>query len=89
MEENEKFTPSTGFSVHGYKVNAFEALVGNIMQSIEIAGLQMRQEEALKANIRHAIWRMWDSPQFTYKYKQNEGDLLATLIHPVPAQVDN
>lgn len=73
MEKNEEFTPSTGFSVHGYKVNAFEALVGNIMQSIEIAGLQVRQEEALKANIRHAIWRMWDRPQFAYNYESVEG----------------
>jgi hypothetical protein len=76
MEEETQKRPKTqlitGYNVHGYKVNAFESLVGNIMQSIEIAGLQIRQEDALKANIRHAIWRLWDNPQFSYNYESVE-----------------
>lgn len=68
MDEQTK-VGVTGYSVQGYKHNAFEALVGTIMQSIEIVGLESRQENALKSNIKDAIWTMWDNPQFCYSYE--------------------
>lgn len=58
--------------VNGYKFEKFSDLVGEILTLVEVVGLQVAQEKALKSKIKNLIWDMWDRPQYSWDEEELE-----------------
>lgn len=54
------------YEVHGFHVQRFKHLVGQLLTTIDAIGLQEPQRQAVKDIVNNHVWRLWEHPSSTH-----------------------